>query len=317
MATKKKKSVKVKGKLKTVKAKPAKAKPAPKKKKTTKKKVVKVVKNPHEGKRHFRIEISGRGGEFILGTTTDEFVQYWLDEERSNMLADHVMAMNDAKMYEDDGDENSNEIPDGFDENSPEVQPGYKYIEYWDIDDLEHDSMVCSEYSTFSLTEVKLHERTMYSSGNVDWNDGVVKDKKFDWCTRKYTDLDNTNREFTCSNNVYNKEVFISSDKESMIDPVPVIALYDHQKGTFGEIFIETNGEDFDEKKFAHSIMETSLDNFFDHYYYDKKLLYVSTDNLDTYGKGFHAIVGYVEASELEFDYDEMRKLGFEELDNQ
>ena len=104
-------------------------------KKTAKKKAVKKVVDPHAGKRYFMLDFGGYGGELMVDTVSEEFVQYWLDEDRKHLLSDHILAMHEKAAYGDDFDEDtddedseSDEEEGGFDANSPEVAPGRKYV---------------------------------------------------------------------------------------------------------------------------------------------------------------------------------------------
>ena len=320
MATKKK--TKTTNRSTKVKAK-AKAKPAPKKKKTPtkKKKVAKKVANLHVGKRYFRIELAGYGGELVVGRASDEFIEYWSDEDRKNLLADHMHAMSDICMYSDDmleeaeEDEITLDYPEGFDKDSPEVYVGSGNREYWDFDDIEHDTMLNPEYTQYIVTEITPDPRTEYSHGELSWQDSVTKKRNFDWSSQMFTEVEGSSKEYDFNNCVVDRELYLDNDKDNLEDPVPVIMMYDSQKGVFGHIIVQTNGEDFDPNKFAYASISNTMSNGIQSYYYNKQSLAVDNSDLSTWGKGFHASVGYVEKQEIEYDYQALLAEGWKNLE--
>lgn len=299
---------------KKVVSKPAKKKAAPKKKTPAKKKVTKKVANPHEGKRYFMLEFGGYGGEFMFTKVPEDFVKYWMDEERKESLTDHIFAMHDMAGYDDDSEE---EVPDTFDANSPEVVEGRKYIEYWELDDLEHNTVVSAEYSSFTLTEVELHPKAVYQGGEVTWDDKECQKRNFDWSQKQYTEK-GTGQDYSCDNvqRVYSVENFVHDTKKGLVDPVPVLQMYDSQKGTFLRVVVETNGEDFDIKKLTLGVNENSMTTHIESFYYDKKSLNPDMDCLSTWGKGFHANVGYIPQGDLEWNRTELCELGWKDLED-
>jgi hypothetical protein len=295
-----------------------KAKPAPKKKKTpAKKKAVKKVANPHVGKRFFKIELAGYGGELIVGRASEEFVEYWLDEERKDLLMDHMHGMNDMIMYEDEEDM---EV-DGFDSDSPEVYEGSGNREYWEFDDIEHETMVSYEYGKYSVTEITVDPRTVYKDGQLDWDDKVTSKRNFDWSSKMYTEVEGTCKEYDHENCVVSRELYIHTSKDSAYkvcddEPIPAIVMYDSQKGLFGHVYVMTNGEDFDPKKFAFVALDNTMSSSAEMFYYDKVGLSVDNNELSTWGKGFFASVGYLPKCEVEFNFSEMLEEGWNNLEN-
>lgn len=314
MATKKKKT-----KITKPSTKPKKKAPAKKIKVTAKKKEVKAVPNPHAGKRYFMLDFGGQGGEFLVDTVPEEFVEYWLDEDRKHLLSDHIMAMHEKAAYGEDFDEDtdeSDEEENGFDSNSPEVVPGRKYVEYWELDSIEHDTVVSAEYSSFTVTEIELHPKAVYQDGAVDWDDKETKKRNFDWSQNKYTEKGEGKDYGTDGRKqVYCTEMFVYDSKEECEDPVPVLMIYDSQKGSFGRVVVETNGEDFDVDKLVFGVCENTMTTHIDQYFYDKKPLSVDMDYLSTWGKGFHTIAGYMSKGYTEWNYEELLKYGWEELE--
>jgi hypothetical protein len=311
MATKKK------AKTTKVKSKPTKAKPAPKKKKTpAKKKATKKITNPHVGKRFFKIDLAGYGGELIVGRASEEFVQYWLDEERKDNLMDHMHGMNDMMMY---GDDEEMEI-EGFDRDSPEVYEGSGNREYWEFDDIEHETMVSYEHTLYTVTEITVDPRAVYKDGQLEWDDKVSSKRNFDWSSKLYTEVEDKTKEYDHENCVVSRELYIHTDKKSAFDvcddePIPAIMMYDSQKGTFGHVYVMTNGEDFDPKKFAYVALDNTMSSNAQMFYYDKVCLSVDNNELSTWGKGFFASVGYLPKCEVEYDFAEMLEEGWKNLE--
>ena len=313
MATKKKKTTKPSTKKKV---------PAKKIKVATKKSVAtkkKAAPNPHAGKRYFMLDFGGYGGELMVDTVPEEFVEYWLDEERKHSLSEHIMAMHEKAAYGDDFDEDTDDEDDeegGFDSNSPEVVPGRKYVEYWELDGIEHDTVVSAEYASFTMTEVELNPKAVYKDGGVDWDDKECKKRNFDWSQNKYTEKGESKDYNTEGRKrVYSTEMFVHDNKKDCEDPVPVLMCYDGQKGSFGRVIVETDGDDFDVDKLVFGVCENTMTTHIDQYFYDKKPLNVDMDYLSTWGKGFHTSVGYMPKGDIEYDRDELLKYGWQDLE--
>jgi hypothetical protein len=297
-----------------------KAKPAPKKSKTpAKKKATKKVADPHKGKRFFKIELGGYGGELIVGKSSEEFVQYWLHKDRKELLMDHMHGMNDMAMYGDDFSDEDEEVErdenEGFDKNSPEVYEGSGNREYWDFDDIEHDTMVSYEYGSYNVTEVTVDPRAEYVDGELRWSDKETRKKTFDWSATMTREIDKV-QSYNYDNCVVSRELYVHDTKKGIVDPVPVIMLYDSQKGVFGHLYVMTNGEDFDHKKFAYVALDNTMSNSAEMFYYDKVGLNVDTNELSTWGKGFFASVGYLPKCEVEYDYQAMLAEGWKNLES-
>lgn len=309
MATKKKKTTKPSTKKKV---------PAKKIKVATKKSVAtkkKASANPHAGKRYFMLDFGGYGGELMVDRVPEEFVEYWLDKERNHSLSEHIMAMHEQAGF-GDIDNPDDELPEGFDENSPEVFPGRKYVEYWELDGIEHDTVVSAEYASFTMTEVELNPKAVYKDGSVDWDDKECKKRNFDWSQNKYTEKGESKDYNTEGRKrVYSTEMFVHNNKKDCEDPVPVLMCYDGQKGSFGRVIVETDGDDFDVDKLVFGVCENTMTTHIDQYFYDKKPLNVDMDYLSTWGKGFHTSVGYMPKSDTEYNYEELLKYGWEDLE--
>lgn len=294
-------------------------------KKKAAKKVAKVVKNPHEGKRYFVLDFGGQGGEFIVAKTTEKFVEYWLDKDRENTLDDHVMALHegalsysDDMLEEEENDEVTLDLPEGLDENSPPVRKGVKFIEYWELGDIEHDTVLSKEYSSFSVQEIVLNSKAVYKDGELDWDDKESSKKNFDWSQKKFTvKEDSESKNYDCASlqQVYCQEMFVYDNKKETEKPVPVLMCYDAQEGDFFRVYVETNGEDFDVNKLVVGVNENTMTEHITEIFYNKQLLNRDYDCLNTWGKGFNAAVGYMNCKDLKFNREKWLKEGWKDLE--
>ena len=290
------------------------------------KKTAKVVKSLHESKRHFMLDFGGYGGEFIVAKTTEKFVQYWLEESRENTLDDHIMAMHEKAAYgdfdedtEDEDNGSDDEESSGFDKSSPEVKKGVKYIEYWELGDIEHDTVLSKDSSSFTVREIVLHSKAVYKDGTVDWDDKESSKKNFDWSQERFTFKDeskSTDYDSSSLVSVYCREMFVNTNKDEVEKPVPVLMCYDAQKGSFFRLYVETNGEDFDVEKLVVGVNENSMTEHMTEFFYDKKSLSQDHDWLSTWGKGFSASVGYMSQHDIKFNRDKWLKIGWKELES-
>ena len=199
----------------------------------------------------------------------------------------------------------------------PEVYEGSGNREYWDFDDIEHETTLNPEYTQYTVVEITPDPRTEYKNGELDWQNVVTKKRNFDWSSSKFTEIEGTSKEYQFTNCVVDRDLLLDNDKSNLDDPVPVIMMYDSQKGVFGHIVIQTNGEDFDPKKFAHTSMTNTMSNGVEGYYYNKESLTVDNNELSTWGKGFYASVGWVEKLEIEYDYQAMLDEGWKNLESE
>lgn len=290
--------------------------PAKKKSPAKKKKVAKAIPNPHVGKRYFRIELAGYGGELVVAKASEEFVQYWSDESREGCLEDHIWAMNERAMMGDmDEDEDVECSTEGYDEDSPPLVEGLGPTEWFEMGDIEHDTMLSKEHSVYTVTEITVDPRAEYVGGELQWQDKYSSKKNFDWSSEKFTEIANTTKEYNFDKCVASPEMYLDNDKSEMEHPVPVMMLYDAQKGVFGHIVVQTNGEDFDPNKFVYLLLENTMSDSIQYYFYDKQSLSVDTGWMSTSGKGFHASVGYLEKWDVNPDINAMIEEGWKDLE--
>jgi hypothetical protein len=291
--------------------------PSTKKKTTVKKKATKkAVKKVAPTKRYFLVEIGGRGGELVVGRSTEEFVQHW--KGRDGDLADHMSELLYVSEHlEYSPDDEDFEYPEGYDKDSP-TPDGLGLKEYYtEYDDIEHETMASDEDHSYTVSEIKLDSDAEYSSGELSWKDGITDDDDFDWSRSTYDVIDSDGEYYAIRDVVYRRELFIDADKTKVDNPVPVIMMYDAQKGTFGQVVVETNGEDFDHKKFRCAVIESSMGQTMGEFFYEKQSLSLDTSNLFTDGKGFFATVGYLDKQDLKFNRKAWIKEGFKDLDSE
>jgi hypothetical protein len=290
--------------------------------KVTAKNKIKKPANPHEGKRYFMIEFGGYGGEFLVNHASEEFVKYWLNKKRSGYLTDHILSMHERAAYgeddiqDDDDSESDEDSGSGFDSNSPPVLPDKEPCEYWDLDDIDHDTTVSAEGSGVTVVEVDLHPKAVYRDGAVEWDDKERKKRNFDWSQKTYTQRGESQDYATDAlRRVYSTEMFVNKTTKGVVDPVPVLMMYDAQKGTFYRVVVETQGEDFDINKFVIAVNENSMTTGITQHFYDGKSVSTDHDWLSTWGKGFFAEVGWIPRGDLSNDHDELLAQGWRDLE--
>lgn len=298
-------------KKKSAKKKSTKKKVTVKKKTAVKKTVVKPA-----GKRYFRLDIGGRGGEAIIGEVTKEFVEYWKDN--SDGLTNHMYSLTEVSEHLEYSPEDEDfEYPEDFDKNSPAPKKG-SLMPYFEYDSVEHETGVSTTDSAYNVKEIKLNDGIEFSGGELsviasdDDDEDVYIDEE-----EKYEVIASDDAYYEFRNQIYSRELYVNSDKSEVEKPIPVVAMYDAQKGGFGHAYVETDGEDFDPKKISFGTLETSVGDIITDVFYDKKSIYINTDSLNTWGKGFFAVAGYLSKSDLKFDRDAWIKEGFENLDEE
>ena len=210
-------------------------------------------------KRKFRIVGKRYGGELTVGKVSEEFARYWQDKDPDD-LQQHLLGLE----WKDDED-------DDIDSNSPPVlADGEEFVAWNEVDDLEHLTGYYAD-STFIVSE--------------------VTEKDDDWA------YDENEIEFEAY--PLNSRECYADDKEPENPPadaeyVPVLMWLSAEKGNFGTWFVETDGEDFNPKKFAVSSIETNLGEMVEVAYYDKVPIDCDYDFAESVGKGYHAYVGWL-----------------------
>lgn len=222
-------------------------------------------------KRYFKINTGFYGGEVVVGKSTEDFVSYWANAGQQG-LTEHLERMN---WGEDVVDVNSPTLTEDGDVPWPEV------------DDYEHLNGPYSD-NEFVVCEIELADGVTYEEGSFLYPD--------DW---EYEQLPyeavSEDEHFFCSNHVYSREVYTyeKTDREEN-DYIPVFQFHLAGKGSFGEVVVETDGEDFDPEKLAIGIVETDLCEIIEAYWYDGVMLTINFEDSSSTAKGTYACVGYM-----------------------
>ena len=214
------------------------------------------------GKRLFRVDGGNYGGELTVGIVSADFVRYWQDQDQDDLIE----YISNIEWGEDEEEDNNSDSPPIFDD------PDQSFNGWYEIDDIEHMNN-CFSDSTFTVHEV---------TGKEDlevwqWTEDSVEFEPY---------------------HILGRECY--ADKQEPEDPpddadyVPVLMWLSSEKGSFGSWFVETDGEDFDPKKFAISTVETDLAELVDCAWYNKNSLETQYDYCDSRGKGYYAYVGWL-----------------------
>ena len=228
-------------------------------------------------KRYFKINTGRYGGELAIGSVSKEFVDYWkekVEEDGDGDLIEHIQGIE-----WDDEDMKDSESP----------SPGEEFYCWNETDDLEHANGPLAD-NDFEVTEIKLHEDAIYEDGLIQWKDGV----EVDYSKSMFEELDEGNY-FPYEACIYSRECYSSDvDAEKESDYQPTLFFFSSEKGTFGEVYVETDGEDFDPELLQTGQLECDMGEIIESYWYDRKPLQVDFDYSDSMGKGYYASVGYV-----------------------
>ena len=93
---------------------------------------------------------------------------------------------------------------------------------------------------------------------------------------------------------LFDREAYIEQEIINDKNHIPVLVFHSAEKGAFAHWFVETDGEDFDPKKFAFSTCDTNLAEIVDTLWYNKEELEPLHDHACTRGKASYASVGYL-----------------------
>ena len=228
-------------------------------------------------KRYFRINTGRYGGELAIGGVSKEFVDYWKDkvaEDGDGDLIEHLQG------FEwDDEDMKDPESP----------SPGEDFYCWNENDDLEHANGPFAD-NEFEVTEITLHEDAIYEDGLIQWKEDV----DHDYSTMMFDELDEGSY-FPYEACIYSRECYSGDvDAEKEADYQPTLFFFSSEKGCFGEVYVETDGEDFDPELLQTGQLECDMGEIIESYWYDRKPLQVDFDYSDSMGKGYYASVGYV-----------------------
>ena len=211
-------------------------------------------------KRRFRIDTGKYGGELVIGKINKEFVEFMSDYDENDLI--ETLQKYD---FEDD---------DMGVEGAP--KPKSDFYSWSECDDIEHLNNAYSD-AGFTITEVP-------SDGTDDytWNEDEITTEGYQLYGREAYHEDKIPEP---------TKYLTQKDINNMI---PILSFHSAEKGGFATYFVETDGEDFNPKKLAFSVVETNIAEIIEKVYYDKKELDSHYDFSDTTGKGYYAQVGYM-----------------------
>eukprot|EP00038_Savillea_parva_P012377 m.204220 g.204220 ORF g.204220 m.204220 type:complete len:254 (+) comp22445_c0_seq1:174-935(+) len=229
-------------------------------------------------KRYFVVETGRYGGEVCVGWITQNFYNFWKRRDENDLIS---ALFSDGDGYQD------SPLPTGDDD-------------YWtpwhDIDDIYHSNSPCASNS-YTVTEIILANGAAVGEDS-DIVDTAGLGRRRD---QLYTEIDNVRKTFDSYHHVHSHEIY-AADFEDQPDEgfAPVLFTHSEEKGSFGEVIIETNGDGFDNRKFRIETVETEVGEFIHAYWYDQKKLGVCFDYSDSCGKGFRCALGYMNREEHE-----------------
>jgi len=230
-------------------------------------------------KRIFIVDTGRYGGEVAVGTVPADFVEYWnpkIKEDGDSDFISHVQSF----AWDDD---------DGRDPDSPSL--GEDFNEWYDCDDIEHANGPYAD-SQYFVQEVKLHADAVFNEeyASIEWKEGV----DHDYSVPKWEDVGEELGPFDY-NAIYGREAYGNYDTpQEEEETVPVMCWHSGEQGGFGQLYIATDGEDFDPEALHCGYVETDCASIIERYWYNKKELEVNFDWADTTGKGYYAYVGFM-----------------------
>lgn len=228
-------------------------------------------------KRYFKIDTGRYGGEVVVGTVSKEFVEYWRERDQDDMLR-HVLGID----WEDHGVDEDEESD--VDRNSPDMTEDGN-VSWHEVDDFEHVTGAYSD-NDFLVYEIELAPGVTYENGEL------VLPEEWEYGTHPYEEITEYEQHSYCQT-LYGREAY-THDPDGEDDYVPIMQFHSAEKGCFGEVFIETDGSDFDPEKLAIGIVETDLCEVIEAIWYDGVEQVINYDWCDTVGKGMYGCVGYM-----------------------
>lgn len=228
--------------------------------------------------KYYKIYTGRYGGELTVGTINEDFAEYWAPIVEEDGDSDLIATLHSYNW--DDGDE------DGVHKQSP--APADDFV-MWECDDLEHLNGPFAD-NKYTVHEITLHADAEYVDGMLQWKEGV----DHDYTVRMYDETEDEVGTFDY-NALYSRECYSSYNNASEaaeVDGIPVLNFFSSEKGSFGEVIIETL-EDFDPELLLVGQVETDLATIIEQYWYNRVALQVDFDGADSTGKGYYASVGF------------------------
>lgn len=229
-------------------------------------------------KRYFRINPGIWGAEFLMGSVSAEFAQYWHDRDREELL-DHVRALEDG------------EGADGYDVDSPPPQPDWEGA-WFNFDDLA-SSHVPFVTGTPTFEEILLHKDATFDGAEILWMEGINHGDDVN-----LYDVVGGVSEFEFANILTLQNFQMRQTKEPQDGMAPAIGLCDEEKGFLGYLVVETDMAGFDGQKLVIGSLATDFGDFAERFWYDGNEISLHGEPY-TEGKGMRAHVGFVNLIEV------------------
>lgn len=228
-------------------------------------------------KRYFKIDLGRYGGELTIGTVTQEFVEYWAEREEDE-LREHLQGVE----FDDQ---------DMMDNDSPNLKDAEDYPNpaYFEIDDILHISSAYAD-NEYTVSEITLKDGVTLKDGELINNEGLYGNDCYD---EDYDSEVRSDYLWSVSRECYSSGLDIDFEDDDA-EYTPVLQYHSAEKGVFGEVYIETDGEDFDPNKLVISYVETDICEMIERVFYDNKEVNINYDQVGTDGKGMNFEVAYI-----------------------
>ena len=118
----------------------------------------------------------------------------------------------------------------------------------------------------FEVVEIQLHEDAEYADGLLQWKEGVIHD----YSTSMYEEIgDEESHDYqpcTTAENVILVTKLIQIMKKTINQHC---FSFSFEKGGFGDVYVETDGEDFDPELLQTGQIESDMGEIIESYWYD------------------------------------------------
>jgi hypothetical protein len=278
------------------------------KKKTAKKVVQKETQTPKN--RYFKVDFNGYGGELVIGKVPAKFVDYWTNKKNYEYLEEYIFQYIENP---EDFEESNDPDPKCLKVCKKSPDHGYGDQVYWhDIDNIVHENGPSYHDNNYEVTEIELAKGVKYHQGGIFIDPKRVE---IDYAGEQVPDIAELSENmFTEIKEVLNgslddKEpstsrdyILVKKTKKNEKDLIPVVMSFSNEKGYFGYVVVETNGEDFNHELLAASIINTSVGDLVEYIKYDGVDVNFETNEYSTRGNGSVATVGYIFNTEKKVD---------------
>ena len=231
-------------------------------------------------KRYFKIDTGRYGGELVVGSINSKFVDYWAEKVEEDGDSDLIDTLQGFEWDDDDMGDNDSPVPKE------------EFYAWHECDDLEHVNGPFED-NDFHVVEIKLHQDAEYVDGIIQWKEGADHDYR----VQMFEEIGDEERQ-SYQSCIYSRECYTTKsfleEEDNEEEYTPVLNFFSSEKGGFGDVYVETEGEDFDPKLLQTGQVETDMATIIESYWYDRKPLQINYDYADTTGKGYYAGVGYV-----------------------